>query len=204
MLDAARVDELTNDRSFFGAKMASKRDQIKTEALRLFVELGVDAVSVRGIAAACAMKPSNLYAHFASREALVAELFREGYAAYGVLMAEIAALPGPFRPRLDRFVREICRLHDEDNLRFRFLVMTQHGFLHHVARDERNPVEVICRAVAAAMDAGEIPAREPELMAMGIIGLIVQPATGRLYGRLTGGLLERADTIAAMCWRALS
>jgi AcrR family transcriptional regulator len=181
-----------------------KRSLIKTEALRLFVEHGVDAVSVRDIAAACDMKPSNLYAHFASRDALVFELFREGYADYGERMATIAASPGPFRVRLERMVREICRLHDEDNVRFRFLVMTQHEFLHHVERNERNPVEVICRAVAAAMDAGEIPSREPELMAMAIIGVIVQPATGILYGRLTGMLQDRADTIAAMCWRALS
>jgi AcrR family transcriptional regulator len=184
--------------------LGGKRELIKTQAMALFVERGVDAVSVRDIAAACDMKPSNLYAHFASRDALVAELFREGYAAYGDIMAGIASAPGPFRPRLDRLVREICRLHDEDNIRFRFLVMTQHGFLHHVERDERNPVEVICRAVAAAMKAGEIPSRESELMGMAIIGLIVQPATGRLYGRLKGGLLERADTIVAMCWRALS
>ena len=82
--------------------------------------------------------------------------------------------------------------------------MMQHNFLHSVARDERNPVELICRAVAGAMDAGEIPRREPELMAMALIGVIVQPATARLYGRLHGGLMERADEIVAMCWRALS
>jgi AcrR family transcriptional regulator len=181
-----------------------KRELIKAQAMRLFVERGVDAVSVRDIAAACAMKPSNLYAHFASREALVAELFHDGYTAYGDLMADIAAAPGPFRVRLERLVREICRLHDKDTIRFRFLVMTQHGFPHHVERTERNPVEVICRAVEAAMAAGEIPPREPQLMAMAIIGLIVQPATGLLYGRLSGGLLKRADTIVAMCWRALS
>jgi AcrR family transcriptional regulator len=181
-----------------------KRELIKIEALRLFVERGVDAVSVRDIAAVCAMKPSNLYAHFASREALVAELFHEGYAAYGAIMTDIQAGPGPFRVRLETLVREICRLHDEDNIRFRFLVMTQHGFLHHVERSDRNPVEVICRAVTEAMEAGEIPRREPELMAMAIIGLIVQPATGILYGRLNGRLLDRADTIVAMCWRALS
>ena len=181
-----------------------KRDLIKAEALRLFVEHGVDGVSVRDIAAACDMKASNLYAHFASKEALVASLFHEGYAEYGALLAAAGAGPEPFRRRLERMVRTICRLHDEDILRFRFLVMTQHDFLRHVARDDRNPVEVICRAVAAAMDAGEIPRREPELMAMAIIGLIVQPATGILYGRLHGGLLERADAIVAVCWRALS
>ena len=181
-----------------------KRELIKVQATRLFVEHGVDAVSVRDIAAACEMKPSNLYAHFASRDALVAELFHDGYGEYGDIMANIAGSPGRFRKRLERLIREICRLHDEDTVRFRFLVLTQHGFLHHVERTERNPVEVICHAVAEAMDSGEIPRREAELMALSIIGLIVQPATGLLYGRLTGGLLERADTIVAMCWRVLT
>jgi AcrR family transcriptional regulator len=185
-------------------EVGGKREMIKAQAMRLFVERGVDAVSVRDIAAACAMKPSNLYAHFAARDALVEELFHDGYAAYGEILAEIAAAPGSFREQLERLVREICRLHDKDNIRFRFLVMTQHGFLHHVERTERNPVEVICRVVALAMEAGEIPRREPELMALAIIGLIVQPATGLLYGRLGGGLLKRADAIVAMCWRVLS
>jgi AcrR family transcriptional regulator len=181
-----------------------KRELIKAQAMRLFVEHGVDAVSVRDIAAACEMKPSNLYAHFASRDALVAELFHDGYGEYGDIMASIAISPGPFRTRLERLIREICRLHDQDTVRFRFLVLTQHGFLHHVERTGRNPVEVICQAVAEAMDSGDIPHREAELMALAIIGLIVQPATGLLYGRLTGGLLERADTIGAICWRVLT
>jgi AcrR family transcriptional regulator len=181
-----------------------KRDLIKAQAMRLFVERGVDAVSVRDIAAACDMKPSNLYAHFASREALVEVLFQDGYAAYGETLAAIARAPGAFRVRLDRMIREICRLHDEDTIRFRFLVMTQHGFLRTIDASDRNPVEIMCRAVAAAMEAGEIPPREPELMAMAVIGLIVQPATGHLYGRLSGGLLGRADVLSAMCWRVLS
>lgn len=181
-----------------------KRDTIKTEATRLFTERGVDAVSVRDIAAACDMKAPNLYAHFTSKEALVAELFHEGYAEYGDILAAEAAKGGPFRARLERLVRTICRLHDEDNFRFRFLVMTQHGFLAEVPHDQRNPVEIICRAVAQAMEGGEIPRREPALAAMAVIGLIVQPATARLYGRLTGGLVERADELVGMCWRALS
>jgi AcrR family transcriptional regulator len=181
-----------------------KRELIKAQATRLFVEHGVDTVSVRDIAAACEMKPSNLYAHFASRDALVAELFHDGYGEYGDIMANIANSPDPFRKRLERLIREICRLHDQDTVRFRFLVLTQHGFLHHVERTERNPVEVICHAVAEAMDLGEIPRHEVELTALAVIGLIVQPATGLLYGRLTGGLLERADTIVGMCWRVLT
>jgi AcrR family transcriptional regulator len=184
--------------------MTSKRDLIKSEATRLFVAHGVDAVSVRDIAAACDMKASNLYAHFASRDALVSELFREGYAEYGGILADAASGTEPFRVRLDRMIRAICRLHDEDTVRFRFLILTQHAFLRDVPHDEHNPVEIICRTVAAAMEAAEIPRREPGLMAMAVTGIIVQPATALLYGRLTGGLLERADDIIATAWRALS
>ena len=181
-----------------------KRDTIKTEAMRLCVAHGLDAVSVRDIAAACAMKPSNLYAHFASRDALVRELFHEGFAAYGDLLAGIATAPEPFRDRLDRMVRTMCRLHDEDTVRFRFLLLTQHGGLRDVDTDARNPVEILCRVVSAAMEAGDIPAGEPNLMAMALIGLIVQPATALLYGRLSGGLTERADILCALCRRVLS
>ncbi len=84
-----------------------KRELIKAEAMRLFVQHGVDAVSVRDIAAACAMKASNLYAHFASSDALVAELFHEGYAEYGDILARHRRrASAPFRVRLERLVRD--------------------------------------------------------------------------------------------------
>lgn len=185
-------------------RQPERRDTIKQQALRLFVEHGVDGVSTRDIAHACQMTSPNLYSHFRSKEALVSELFHEGYADYGAIVAAAVAGPGPFRARLDAMVRAILRLHDEDNARFRFLIMAQHGYLRTVARDEHNPVEVICRAVAEAMARGEIPQRDPLLMAAGLIGQIVQPATFRLYGRLDGGLSERAEDIVAMCWRVLS
>ena len=182
----------------------SKRQTIREEALRLFAECGVDAVSVRDIATKCEMKAPNLYAHYESKEALVEELFKEGYADYGDALAEAACGKGPFRVRLDRMVRAICRLHDEDEKRFRFLIMAQHALLKKIPKDGRNPVEVICRAVAAAMEDGEIPRRDPVLMAGAVIGIIIQPATFRLYDRLQGDLVPRADEIVAMCWRMLS
>ncbi len=186
------------------AHASGKRDLIKRQAQRLFAARGVDAVSVRDIAAACEMAPPNLYAHFGSKDDLVAELFREGYTEYGRLMREAVVAPGPFRARLERVVALICRLHDEDPERFRFLIMVQHGHLAHVARDDSNPVEVIARALDAAMASGEIPARDPDLAAAIIVGAVVQPATFMLYGRLSGGLIPLAPELAAICWRALS
>jgi AcrR family transcriptional regulator len=183
------------------AKGSGKRELIKAEALRLFAEHGVDAVSVQDIATACDMAKPNLYAHFKSKDELVTDLFEDGYREYGRLIGQAAAGAGPFRQKLDRVVRLICRLHDEDTLRFRFIVMTQHANLRNVVVDEVNPVEIVVRMVTTAMDAGEIPARNAELVAASIVGLVVQPATFLLYGRIGGTLGMVADDIVSMCMR---
>jgi AcrR family transcriptional regulator len=179
------------------------KDRIRREAMRLFVAHGVDAVSMRDIADAVGLKAPSLYAHFRSREELVGDLFFASYAEYGRRLSAAATMPGTFVARLEAMVRLICALHEEDELLFEFLLLTQHGFLRHVSRDESNPVEVFCRAIAAAMAAGEIPPGNPTLVAGALIGVIVQPATFKLYGRLSQGLGELADDIVQLCLKVV-
>jgi AcrR family transcriptional regulator len=186
------------------SEKVTKREVIKTEALRLFAERGVDAVSVNDIALACGMSKPNLYAHFKGREDLVRELFEEGYKEYGQRMTEAVAAAAPFRVRLESLVRLICVLHDQDRLRFRFLLMTHHAHLRHVVLGERNPVEIVVRLVASAMAAGEIPTRNVELVAAAIVGMVVQPATFLMYGRIGDNLSPVADEIVSMCMRVVT
>lgn len=182
----------------------TSKSRIKREAMRLFVAHGVDAVSMRDIADAVGMKAPSLYAHFHSRDDLIGEMFHASYAEYGRQLAEAAGSAGGFRDQLQAMVRVICALHAQDELLFNFLLLTQHGFLRQVSTDASNPVEIICRHVASAMAAGEIRAGNPELVAAAIIGVIVQAATFRLYGRLTQGLSELSDEIVALCLRIVS
>jgi AcrR family transcriptional regulator len=159
---------------------------------------------MRDIAEAVGMKAPSLYAHFRSRDELIGALFHASYAAYGRRLAEAASCSGGFRERLEAMVRVVCALHAEDELLFDFLLLTQHGFLRQVPPTEDNPVEVICRTVAAAMEAGEIPPGNATLIAGAMIGIIVQTATFKLYGRLSRGLGELADQIVALCLKVVS
>jgi AcrR family transcriptional regulator len=186
------------------AERESKRDVIKQQAMRLFAQHGIDAVSVRDIADACDMAKPNLYAHFPSMEALITELFEEGYREYGCQMSGIAEGEGDFRSRLERLVRLICRLHDSDNIRFRFILMTHHSALGKVTLGEMNPVEIVVRMVSRAMEAGEIPRRNAELVAAAIVGLVIQPATFVLYGRIGKDLKSSTSEIVAMCQKVVS
>jgi len=180
------------------------RERIKREAMRLFVTHGVDAVSMRDIADAVGLKAPSLYAHFKSREALIGDLFFANYTEYGRQLAAAAACEGGFRRQLVAMVRVICALHAEDELLFNFLLVTQHGFLRQMQPSDDTPVEVVCRWVAAAAEAGEISAVHPTLVAGAIIGIIVQNATFRLYGRLDRGLADVADEIVALCLKLVS
>jgi AcrR family transcriptional regulator len=184
---------------------ADTRARIRREALRLFVAAGgVDAVSVRDIAAAVGCRPSSLYSHWPSIDALTTEIFTEGYVEYGRRLAEAAAGPGPFPVRLEAMLRLICALHAEDRTLFEFLLLTQHRQLAAFGRTDANPVEVLHRAVAEAMAAGEVPPGDPALLAAAIVGVVVQAATFRHYGRIARGLDAMADEIVALCLRLIS
>jgi AcrR family transcriptional regulator len=185
-------------------RAGGKRDTIKAEALKMFAERGVDGVSVQDIATACDMAKPNLYAHFRSKDDLVRDLFVEGYRDYGRQMIEVAAASGGFRERLEGLVRLACRLHDEDHLRFRFLLMSHYDHLPGAPLGQTNPVDIVFRLVTQAMAAGEIPARDPVLVSAGIIGLVLQPATFLQYGRLQGPLSRMADEIVASCLRLVA
>jgi AcrR family transcriptional regulator len=177
-------------------RQGDTRQRIKREAMRLFVEQGVQAVSVRDIAAAVGMKPPNLYAHFASRDELVRELFAEGYAAYGACLSEAVAASPLFAEQLAGMVRLICRLHDEDVVQFRFLLLSQHGGLAHVLPDDpKNPMSIVQDTVADAMTRGDIPARDPALVAAMIVGAVIQVATFILYGRVQATMGEVAEAL---------
>ena len=180
------------------------KDRIRSEAQRLFVERGVDAVSVRDIARAVGMSAANLYAHYKSRDELVADLFVTGLAEYGRRLSEAAKTPGDVRPRVEAMVRLICLLHSEDEIRFRFLLLTQHRNLSGIDRNaDSNPVEVVQRTISAAMKAGEIPAGDPALIAAAIVGIVIQAATFHVYGRIDRSLSEMSDEIVALCLRVL-
>ena len=181
-----------------------RRDSIKERAVSLFAESGADAVSIRDIAVACGMSAANFYAHFPSKSALVEEIFREGMIDYATRLKRVSLGRGHFALRLLAMIEAMLALHDADRDRFRFLLLQQHRHLDGLPMDDRNPVQVMRDVIAEFMDRGEIPRRDPDLMALAIVGLIVQPATGHLYGRLQGNLAERSEEIAGMCERVLS
>lgn len=178
---------------------------IDAAALALFAEKGVAAATTREIAQRAGVSEGALYRHYPSKEELARVLFCEHYDALGRRLAELAQARRGFHARLAVMVGEVCRLFDDNRPLFAFLLLTQHdGLTGGLPAGAANPVEVVRAAVVQAMDAGEIPARDPDLATAMILGAVIQPATFAVYGRLTGRLSDRAEALTAAAWRAVS
>jgi AcrR family transcriptional regulator len=197
-----------NDRSFtlensmrHGWETQAK---IRREAMRLFVARGVDAVSMRDIAEASGVRPSTLYVHWPSREALISELFTSGYDDYGRRVAELADAPGPFRERFAGIIRLICRFEAEDETLFNFLLLTQHRELWAIPDGAPTPIEIIQHSVARAIADGEIPLGEPAIVTAALVGIVLQAATFHVYRRIGRRLIDMQDELVALCMKVLA
>jgi len=174
------------------------RARIEAEALRLFADKGIDATSVRDIAAAVGVAEGALYRHFPSKEALARTLFLEGYAD---LALRVVAAGHGARP-IAEIVRDVvglfCALFDENRPLFSVLLLTQHAHLSRAPIEpERNVVEAVKRIFAAAIDRGELPPQDADQLAAVALGIVAQPAIFTIYGRLHGPLGDRAAALTA-------
>ncbi|MBF0375324.1 MAG: TetR/AcrR family transcriptional regulator [Alphaproteobacteria bacterium] len=174
----------------------STRQRINDAALRLFVAKGVTETSVRDLAQAAGIAEGTLYRHYASKDDLVADLFVGNYAAFARRLAGLE--------RLDDVVAEVFRFHDENPTLFRFLLLVQHQALPRVPEGADNPVSVLKALIERGIRDGAITLADAALGTAIVLGLMLQPATAVVYGRLDPPLSRFAPTISAACWRALN
>ena len=83
-------------------------------------------------------------------------------------------------------MRCYCDWADRDWTLFAYHLLNQHSFLIQVPDGTPNPVNVVREVISQAMKAGEIPRRNADLAAAAAIGVVMQPAAYKVYGRFTG------------------
>ena len=137
-------------------RTARNRAAILSAARSLILEQGVDAVSLRQIAARADYSPAALYEYFPSKEALVAELAQAAISR----LREALASAGGKRPlavleRLAGAYRDWARQNPEDYL-LAFGRLRSARTNSEQPVDERSAFTVVMQAVEAAIQAGAI------------------------------------------------
>jgi AcrR family transcriptional regulator len=161
---------------------------IERAALALFVREGFDAATTKAIAAEAGVSEGAIYRHFESKDALAGKLFIQIHRRLTDVVNEAVRSHIGIDAQAEAVVRAYCAAADEDWLLYSFHLLSLHRFLHLWEHGGDDPVTAVERIVIAAMDAGEIPRRDPQVVAGMALGVVTQVAQHVAHTRIKGPL----------------
>lgn len=167
------------------------RQRIVDASLGLFVAQGIAATTTRDIAERAGIAEGTIYRHFESKEALAQEIFLEGYMPFARALVAFERNGGTTRERLERIVDYFYGLFDADQTRWVYLMTYQTGPQSKLPDDTPTPHRLMLKMLKESLKKGEVKGLEPKLTAQILLGIILQPADGIVYGQLAGPLRPR-------------
>jgi AcrR family transcriptional regulator len=185
-------------------KADDTKARVERAALTLFVARGVAETTTREIAMAASIAEGTIYRYFPSKEKLALDLFLRHHRTLAEALVEAHRPARSLRAKIEAIVTCYCDWADRDWTLFAYHLLTQHLFLAMVAEDTPNPVNVVRDVIAQAMRTGDIPWRNADLAAAAAIGVVMQPATYKVYGRFTGPLSAHVRFLADAAWAVLA
>jgi len=185
-------------------KAEETKARVERAALTLFVARGVSETTTREIAMAASIAEGTIYRYFPSKEQLALDLFLHHHRALAEALVEAQKPARGLRARIEAIVACYCEWADRDWTLFAYHLLNQHSFLIQVPDDTPNPVAVVRDVIAEAMKAGEIPRRNVDLAAASAIGVVLQAATYKVYGRFTGDLSTHVRFFSEAAWAVLA
>ena len=185
-------------------KAEDTKARVERAALTLFVARGVAETTTKEIAMAASVAEGTIYRYFPSKEQLALELFLRHHQGLAEALAEAQRPAKALRAKIEAIVRCYCEWADRDWTLFAYHLLNQHSFLIQVPDGMANPVTVVRDVISQAMKAGEIPRRNVDLAAASAIGVVMQAATYKVYGRFTGDLSDHVRFFADAAWAVLA
>ena len=179
------------------------KPRIDAAALHLFAERGVDATPMPMIADCAGVAVGSLYRYYANKDELVGRLYADNYARLAQELDRAQAQAVTARDKIAAMIRFICGFFDREWDLARFLLLEQHVRLKSYA-GAANPVDIVHDVLAEGMRRGEVRRLDGVLATALVMGPVIQAATFRTYGRLTGPLSDAAEDIADGIWAAIA
>lgn len=180
------------------------KELISRTALELFVAQGITETTVRDIAEAAGIAEGTLYRHFESKDHLAWELFSTNYLAFAQELDRLQQEYATLKDKLAAMIRQFCAFFDRDPVLFSYLLLAQHAQLKKVTPEMETAVTVLQKVIAQGMARREVPETEVEVAAAMVLGVVLQVAVFKAYGRISQNLAQLSETLVTACWRVMT
>ncbi len=184
------------------ARPVEKRDHIERGVLEVVARKGLHGTTIQDIADAANVSPGLLYRYWKNRDDLAADVYRKHYVKLVQDFAGIAATTTNPAEQLQRLIHAFLTFADEQPELLRFLLLSQHDLARCVP--EPQGVRALGRRIIDhGIQTGLFRNIDPDLALQMLIGIVVQPAVGVIYGHLTAPVSNHADDVFHAVQRAL-
>jgi len=174
------------------AKEGSTKARIERAALTLFATRGIEGATTREIAAAAGVSEGALYRHFKGKEQIASHLFEAIHERLARLVREAGASANNIDKQAEAIVEAYCSTAEDDWTLFSYHLLAMAHFLPSPPGGD-DPVSATEDIITAAMKREELSKRDPHLLAAMALGVVLQPALHKVYGRLSEPLGAYAD-----------
>ena len=175
----------------------TNKAKIERAAVWLFSEHGIDGVSTKSIAQEAGVSEGLLYRYFKNKDTLARELMRDIHIRLTEMIIAAAGREGGLTDKVSFIVRHYCEIADDDWTLFRYHILHLHHFPSfsdtHGDTWPNSPHMAATTLLKAAMDKGDIPQSDANLLAAMALGVVLQPAQAKVLGSLDGPLAQNIE-----------
>ena len=172
----------------------TNKAKIERAAVWLFSEHGVDGVSTKSIAQKAGVSEGLLYRYFKNKDTLARELMRAIHIRLTEMIIAAAAREEGLADQVSFIVRHYCEIADDDWTLFRYHILHLHhfpSFSDAPAGDWPNsPHMAAVKLLQSAMNKGEIPQSDSNILAAMALGVVLHPAQAKVLGAFDGCLSD--------------
>ncbi|MBL4869759.1 MAG: TetR/AcrR family transcriptional regulator [Robiginitomaculum sp.] len=180
--------------------------KIERAALSLFMVRGVDGVSIKELAAHAGISDGAMYRYYPSKYNLAHTLMLAIHNRLTKLVREVDSGDDNFKAKIKNLVTNYCAAADDDWQLFSYHLLHLHHFPELFTKGPTkrkkldSPVTACADMLESAMKAGDIPNGNTELLASMALGVVIQGASAKSYGRLSGPLSIYAPEFERAIW----
>lgn len=179
-----------------GRKARTVLPRVMRAALRLFVEKGIHATTIKDIAQAGGVSEGALYRHFRSKEDLAYHLFATHLNDFTVRLA--AALGGgeTMEDKIRIYIETCFNAYEEDKALFDYLIVSEHRELDKFPATHRHPGHLAIELMQEGLKKGETRRIDPVAAASLLLGGVVRACISRSRGAIAHDLRREAPSFA--------
>lgn len=182
---------------------STTRKRLERCALSLFVKKGVNATTIKDIAHKAGIAEGTLYRHYKSKEELALNLFVAAYEEISMQSRALIAKLSSLDQKIKALIYFFCEKYDDDPILFNYLLLAQHHQLKNIDEKEVSAQALLVPIFNEAISNKEIIKRDPNFYAAIVLGIVLQAAVSRVYGRINRTMKEDAEDLVKVTIGAL-